>query len=60
MPWPGWLDNGCLMNDDRPEGRHRTLELGSWGVLAHVRVYRGKHAAEVWTPVKTALDGTIR
>jgi hypothetical protein len=48
------LDHGCSVSD-KPL-KVTVLELSSWGAYAHVRVYRGKHAIEVWTP-RNNLDG---
>ena len=50
-----WLaDNGCSMTGDP---LHVTvLGLSSWGGYAHVRAYRGKHSAEVWTD-REAVEG---
>lgn len=46
--------NGCSVSD---KPLHATvLGLSSWGSLAHVRVYRGSHAVEVWT-AREHLDG---
>jgi hypothetical protein len=46
--------NGCTISD-KPLNV-TVLDLSGWGGLAHVRVYRGKHAAEVWT-ARESLDG---
>lgn len=48
MPALNWLSaNGCAATVD---GLQVTvLGLSSWGGYANIRVYRGKHAAEVWT-----------
>ena len=48
-----WLaDNGCGIS---AKALHVSV-IDTDGALAHVRAYRGKVAAEVWTPVE-ALDG---
>ncbi len=49
-----WLaQNGCTASD-RPL-KATVIGLSSWGSLAHVRVYRGKYAAELWT-ARESLD----
>jgi hypothetical protein len=51
----GWLtEHGCTISD-KPL-KVTVLNLSSWGGKAHVRVYRGKHAVEVWTP-RDQLEG---
>jgi hypothetical protein len=50
-----WLSrNGCAMNTEPVQVT--VLGLSSWGGYAHVRAYRGKHSAEVWTD-RAAVDG---
>jgi hypothetical protein len=46
--------NGCTISD-KPL-KVTVLDLSTWGSLAHIRVYRGKYAAEVWT-ARESLDG---
>ncbi len=50
-----WLgSNGCTISD---KPLHVTvLDLSTWGSLAHLRVYRGKIAVEVWA-ARESLDG---
>jgi hypothetical protein len=50
-----WLAaNGCRVSETPLKAT--VLDLSAWGGLAHVRVYRGSHAAEVWT-ARQSLDG---
>jgi hypothetical protein len=55
MPALNWLSaNGCAATVG---GVHVTvLGLSSWGGYAHVRAYRGKRSAEVWTD-RVAVEG---
>ena len=55
MPALTWLsENGCSVTADGIQVT--VLGLSSWGGYAHVRAYRGKQSAEVWTD-RDAVNG---